>query len=118
MEVILLELKKEVLNKMNKSLKALLIGGMFTGAILAGNINKTYESGCETYQGYSNIESGRVYVFDSKPIGLRETRGPKYGALGESSLKDSLEMGKDYCFELEKSSIPGSFAKIVSIDKE
>ena len=87
------------------------LGAIGLGALGINSIKKpseTYFTACETFQGYQNIKEGsgvadRIYVLDSLPRNQR-FQEPEASVLGRADIleRDSLEIGKNYTFEIGK----------------
>ena len=109
-------------NKLKNFVKKAVIGISLVG-LLAGNCTKKYEQASEIYQGWTRVTGKVNYVFDSKDFDSRvdkfgNLRAPKYILRGENFLRDSLEIGKKYCFEIESLYLPWAVEEIKSIREE
>lgn len=84
------------------------------GVIALGNFGKTYETECETYQGYHDISDGeRIYVFDPQTIYERGNRYPERALLGNPP--SDLDIGESYRLKI-KNPVLGQ-ERIVSAEK-
>lgn len=107
---------KKLTDKLKKHSVKIVLGTAIVGYLAIGNSIKTYESGCEVFQGYNIGDEGRIeYVFDPQHKTERGFRAPKYRIYGNPSLTDSLEIGKEYDFTTIKRSLPWSKRHIESI---
>ena len=89
-----------------------IVGTLGLGVFGLDSITKpkeTYSTACETFQGYQNIKEGsgvvdRIYVSDPLPKDLRGFKEPEISVLGRADIleSDSLEIGKNYTFEIGK----------------
>ena len=89
-------------------------------AIESCSKNPEYESACEFYRGYNNINDGemliaRHYVFDHQRKEDRGKRLAEYVLEGDVSIGDTLPLHKRYCFTFDKTTSPN---KLVSITKD
>lgn len=94
-------------NRLKNFVKRTVIGITLVGLLAYGNCAKKYEHVCEIYQGWIG-EKGKIhYVFDPKPRIVRVNKfgkemPAKYILRGENSLRNSLDIGERYCFEVKK----------------
>lgn len=76
------------------------------------NIGPT-KSACEIYRGWTMSPDGEnIFVFDPKK---RDERGLdiEYPLVGEDSLRNSMVIGRTYCFDYTDSVVPGVSKKLV-----
>ena len=98
-------------NIMKKTLGILAVG--IAGTITLNNIGRNYETGCETYQGFSvSSDADLSFIFDPQPASERQTLSPKYGLGGNSNFRKDLEIGKSYKITIKDPIIGGD--KLVS----
>ena len=102
---------------MGKTLKSILAVLVLGVGLKVGleNIGPV-KNDCEIYQGHhiNAPDEETVYVFDPQSLDKRNG-SPKYIIRGNPKLKDSLMIGKKYCFELKDSIAPWAPRKLISI---
>ena len=94
----------------------LVIGGLVLGTIALStslkNGGETYNTNCETYQGYTDngADGERIFVFDEQ-IRERRISDPNYELSGDTRMREDLKIGKEYRLEIMEPIWSAAFPK-------